>query len=127
MNYMNVLYHQIYCAIYENIKKQECIPVGCVPPAAVTVTRGGGWGRVGGGGLHTNTHTPLDQAPPDQAPPRPGTPGSRPPGPGTTQQQTPLDQAPPDQAPQGPGTPWQQTLPWTRHPPAADPPGPGTP
>ena len=58
--------------------QQECIPVGCLPPAAVAVP----------GGLH--------QAPPlDQAPPGPG----NPPGPGT-----PWDQAPPrEQTPPGPG------------------------
>ena len=54
----------------ENTKtKQECIPIGCVPPAAVAVT----------GGLHTPppradtppAGTPLEQAPtpPEQAPP----------------------------------------------------------
>ena len=49
--------------------KQECIPVGCVPPTAVAV-----WG-----GLHQvppGPDTPLEQAPPragtprDQTPPR---------------------------------------------------------
>ena len=32
-----------------NIKKQECIPVGCVPSAAVAVSRGGGLFRGGCG------------------------------------------------------------------------------
>ena len=46
--------------------QQECIPVGCVPPAAVAVP----------GGLH---QAPPDQTPPDQAPPK----EQAPPGPGT--------------------------------------------
>ena len=72
---------------YKTICEQECIPVGCVPPAAVA----------GAGSLH-QPPPPLDHAPPgpgtplDHAPPGPGTPP--PPGPCT-----PLDQAPP-----GPGT-----------------------
>ena len=53
------------------ILKQECIPVGCVPPAAVTV---------GGIGFHQvpppPTSPPQDQAPP----PRPYPPGTGPPG-----------------------------------------------
>ena len=65
--------------------KQECIPVGCVPPAAVAIQ----------GGLH--------QAPPGtRHPPGPGTPGTRPPlGP----------DIPRDQAPPGQGTPWDQAPP----------------
>ena len=65
--------------------KQECIPVGCAPPTAVTV----------GGGSPPGT-PPRDQVPPpDQAPP--------------------WDQAPPDQTPTqsrhppGAGTPCGQT------------------
>ena len=104
----------------------ECIPVGCVPPAAVAIR----------GGLH--------QVPPlrTRPPPGPGTtPGTR--KPPLLQGRHPWDQAPPwsrhpswDQAPQsrhppGPGSPLGpgncpppgQIPPRTRHPP----PGPGTP
>ena len=66
------------CSFQENITKQECIPVGCIPPAAVAIT---------GEGV-----SPLDQAPP------------RPPGPGTLP--NPLNKAPQLAAdPPGPGTP----------------------
>ena len=41
-------------------KVQECIPVGCVPPAAVAVT---------GGSPHTPSRHPPEQIPPEQAPP----------------------------------------------------------
>ena len=37
----------------KNKSQQECIPIGCVPPAAVAIS----------GGLHTHPH-PCDQAPP---------------------------------------------------------------
>ena len=84
------------------IWQQECIPVGCVPPAAVAVR--------GEGGLH------------QAAPPGPGTPAIR--------HTHPQDQAPPrtrdtppwDKAPPGtrhplrPGTPSDQAPPQTRHP-----------
>ena len=57
----NVTSAQIFC-------KQECIPVGCVPSAAVTVSQGSA-------SLHAGIPTPLDHATPrDQAPPGPGTP-----------------------------------------------------
>ena len=69
---------------WENIWTiKECIPVGCVPPAAVAV-----WGGSPPGTLPWTMHVPLGPGTPlplDQAPPRPG---------------TPLDQAPP-----GPDTP----------------------
>ena len=88
-------------------KKQECIPVGCVPPAAVA----------DGGGVSTR-HPPDQPLPPDQAlqeqthhpragPPRPGTPQTRP-----SPEQAPLPLGadtlpgpgpPPDQGPPGPG------------------------
>ena len=67
--------------------KQECIPVGCVPPAAVAVL----------GGLHQTPRweqtTPLDQAPPMTRHPT----GTRhPPRAGTFQEQaSPWEQAPP--------------------------------
>ena len=94
--------------------KQECIPVGCVPPAAVAVL-----GRSPPG-------TPGTRHPRDQAPPRtmhlPGTrqpprtrhplrtrhpPGPGTPGPGNSSPGTPL-----------PGTrhPLDQATPRTRHP-----------
>ena len=68
------------CAFF----KQECIPVGCVPPAAVAV-----------GCLHQDqTPPPQDHAPPrDQALPPPG-PGTPPPD-----QAPPGTRHPPDQAP----------------------------
>ena len=79
---------------------QECIPVGCVPAAAVGSPPG----------------TPRNQAPPwEQTPLGPGPPGTRPPktrqppAPGTPQsrpQATPPGADPPDQAP-----------PRSRHPP----------
>ena len=54
------------------ILKQECIPVGCVPPAAVAI---------GGGGSVSTRHPPRPGPPPwDQVlPPT----GPNPPGPGT--------------------------------------------
>ena len=58
-----------------NSSKQECIPVGCVPPAAVAVPRGS---------LPGTPH-PKEQSPPEQAPP-----GTRHPP-----KQTPPEQAPP--------------------------------
>ena len=98
--------------------KQECIPVGCVPPAAVAVGR-----EVST--RHPQDHAPLwDHAPPgtmhphppDQAPPGPCTP------PGTMH---PLDHAPllgpcthQDHAPPGPCTP----RPYTPFPPDHAPP-----
>ena len=72
--------------------KQECIPVGCVPSAAVAV-RGSPPGA------------PGKQAPPGTRPPRPG---------------TLLEQTPPEQTLPGPGTPLEQT-PWSRHPPEQTP------
>ena len=84
-----------------SLYKQECIPVGCVPPAAVAI-RGSPPG------------TPLDQTPLEPGIP----PGADPPPPGAGTPQTrqspragipwtrhptvpgtPPDQAPPDQAP----------------------------
>ena len=67
------------------INKEECIPVGCVPPAAVAVREGGS-----PPGTPPGPGTPQDQAaPPDLALlPPPGT--RHPPDPGT-----PRDQAPP--------------------------------
>ena len=53
--------------------QQECIPVGCVPPAAVAVP--GGLHQTPPGSRHPSqggtpqTRHPPDQAPPDQAPP----------------------------------------------------------
>ena len=100
----------IFTELNEFSHKQECIPGGCVPPAAVAVSAG----------VSTHTHTPpgtrdpLDKAPPrtrhppgtehapDQAPPGTRFPRSGPP-PGPV---TPPDQAPPDQAP----PPWTETL-----------------
>ena len=61
---------------FNKSEQQECIPVGCIPPAAVAV--------LGGYSLHQahpqDQASPWEQTPPwDQAPP-----GSRhPPGPGT--------------------------------------------
>ena len=72
-------------------KKQECIPVGCVLPAAVAV-----WV-----GLRQVPIPPGPGTPPDQAPPLgPGTPGTRHPW---------------DKAPLGQGTPSQDQTPplWT--------------
>ena len=54
--------------------KQECIPVGYIPPTAVAVGRGAPPG------------TPQGADPPDQAPPPPG---ADPPGPGTPRPGTP--------------------------------------
>ena len=64
--------------IHKTKRKQECIPVGCIPPAAVAIPGG----------------PPVTQRPDpprDQAPPGPGTP-TRPgtlPEPGTHQDQVP--------------------------------------
>ena len=72
----------------KKICEQECISVGCVPPAALAVPRGSPPG------------TSLDQAP--------HPPGAGPPEPGTPRTRHPLDQAPPqEQVPPGPGTPDQ--------------------
>ena len=68
-----------------NIKEQECIPVGCVPPAAVAVT----------GGVSTSPPRSRHPPAPDPPPLGTGTPlGTRPPPrePGT---RPPLEQAPP--------------------------------
>ena len=65
-----------FLLLQKKFTKQECIPVGCVPPAAGAVR-----------GVH-------------QAPPRADPPGSRPPlgadppGPGTPLEQTPQQQTP---------------------------------
>ena len=84
----------------ELIEEQECIPVGCVPPAAVAVRGAWSWGMGG-----------LQQAPPG---PGPGTPLG--PGPGTL--------LGPHTPPLGPGTPLG---PDTPPPEQAHPPGPGSP
>ena len=65
---------------YKHVCKQECIPVGCVAPAAVAVL---------GGGLH--------QAPPwEQTPtPGPGPPEADPPDQAPPRADPPRDQAPP--------------------------------
>ena len=82
--------------------QQECIPVGCVPSAAVVVSPGGS------ASVHAGIPTPLDQAPPqeqtppssrppprDQAPPGPGTtPGAHPPGADLRQEQIPRKHVP---------------------------------
>ena len=69
--------------------EQECISVGCVPPAGVAVPRGSPPGTPrtrhptppGAGPLEPGTPKPgtlLDQAPPqEQVPPGPGTPPTR--------------------------------------------------
>ena len=54
--------------LWINVVKQECIPVGCVPPAAVAIS---------GGGLHT--HSPEADTPLGVGTPGAGTPRSRPP------------------------------------------------
>ena len=56
----------IYIRERQSSKKQECIPVGCVPPAAVDIT----------GGLHAppGADPPGRHPPPEQAPPRPDPP-----------------------------------------------------
>ena len=48
---------------YEHFDRQECIPVGCIPPAAVAVWEGLHQAPPGPG-------IPQDQVPLDQAPPR---------------------------------------------------------
>ena len=81
-------HHQTQYDITSWILKQECIPVGCVPPAAVGVR-----GVPGPGGLH-------QAPPPDQtSPPGAGTPpGPDPPGAGTpplwTESHTPVETLP---------------------------------
>ena len=71
--------------------KQECIPVGCVLPAAVAVQ----------GGLH-------------QVPPRPSTPQDQTPSP--TRNPPPGTRLPQNQASPKTRSPWDQTPPPTRHP-----------
>ena len=77
------------------VDRQECIPVGCVPPAAVAAR---GW---------------FSTSPQSRHPPQ----TRHPPGPGTAPgADTPQDQAPPpsrDQVPPGPGNPpllWTEFL-----------------
>ena len=95
----------------DEILQQECIPVGCVPPAAVAV---GGWGSVS---VHAGMHppgvgleTPLGCGPGD--PPRCG-PGDHP---GVDLETTPgfgLETPHPSQTPQLP--PWVWAWKPTRH------------
>ena len=84
-------FHQTFIYIFEinlssnYIFKQECIPVGCVLPAAVAIM----------GGVSTHRHTPLEQGPPGAG--------------------TPLEQAPPGCGPGdpprcGPGDPLARPL-----------------
>ena len=90
----------ILLKLHKFMRKQECIPVGCVPPAAVAVE--GVSTRYPPGSRHAlGPDIPQNQAPPLG----PGTPPRtrHPPGP-----DTPRDQAPPGTRP-----------PWTRHPPGA--------
>ena len=81
--------------------EQECIPVGCVPSAAVAVSPGGS------ASVHAGIPAPLLGAAPRTRHP----PGSRP----------PWEQTHPPGA-----APWKQT-PQTRYPPGSRPPRPGTP
>ena len=68
-----------YC-YWKTNQEQECIPVGCVPSAAVAISPGGS----------ASVHAGITPPPPQSRPPGPGTlPGADPLGPGT-----PLDQAP---------------------------------
>ena len=55
-----------------NLKsKQECIPVGCVPPAAVACPGGSPRSRpLPEQALLPSRHTPLGPEPPEQAPPQ---------------------------------------------------------
>ena len=104
----------------DNIVEQECIPVGCVPPAAVAVGGGGvGWwsppdtppGPCTPLGADPSSatmhHPPRTMHPQDHAPPR----TMHPP------RTTPKDHAPPRADPLGPCTPQEQTPPGSRHPP----------
>ena len=65
------------CSVFgKSFVKQECIPVGCVPSAAVAISPGG----CGSASVHAGIPALLDQAPSwTRYPPGPGTPGSRPP------------------------------------------------
>ena len=89
--------------------KQDCIPVGCVPPTAVAI-RGVSTGHPLGAGTPPDQAPPLDQAPPGPGIPRPGTPGA-----GTPPTRHPLDQVPP-QTRHHPGA----GTPQTKHPPPVD-------
>ena len=78
------LMSELYKYHFQKLKKQECIPVACVPPAAVAVT---------GGGLHPLARSPstsplgvgLEIPPGTRRPPVPGIPplGTRHTSPGT--------------------------------------------
>ena len=84
------------CIAMFAFSRQECIPVGCVPPSAVAVP--------GGGGSPTGTPLgpdPPDQAPPDQTPPHSPLLGAEPP----RREQTPSTTNLPRSSPPGPGTP----------------------
>ena len=75
-----------YC-YWKTNQEQECIPVGCVPSAAVAISPGG---------VCLSACWDTTTTPPGADPPGPGTPGSRPP-----QEQT----APGTRHLPGPGTP----------------------
>ena len=77
---MYELSHVRYSVIPKQLNKQECIPVGCLPPAAVT---SGGWA----GGVSTRHPPGIRHPPGTRHPPH----GSRPP----PEQAPPLEQAPP--------------------------------
>ena len=83
----------------KNISKQECIPVGCVPSAAVAACLGGG-----SASMHAGIHPPPGPGPP---PPGPG-PGDSPARPPNLPPGMDLETPPPDpQSPPGygPGDP----------------------
>ena len=74
----------VFHSALKQIVLQECIPVGCVPPAAVAVTGGG------------SPHLPQSRYPLEQTPP---------------QSRHPPEQHPQSEHPPGAGTPPEQTLP----------------
>ena len=75
-----------FSTISKKCKKQECIPVGCIPPAHYCT---------GGGGV-SHMETPPDRDPPDRDPP-----GQRPPWTETPWTET---------------LHWTETKPWTETP-----------
>ena len=70
-NIKSVIFTQFFLPTERSSWKQECIPVGCVPPAAVAVS----------GGSPPGTHPPGSRHSPRRRhpPPGAGTPRSRPP------------------------------------------------
>ena len=95
----------------KNLVKQECIPVGCVPPARYCT---GELSLTETPQAETpQTKTPLGRDPPDRDPPWQRPPRQRPPWVETPQTETPPGQRSPRQRPPWAETPQTETPLWT--------------